>query len=202
MLLSPLPLLSEFVVKIVVDALPPEGRTVRAALEDGWLFEAARQSVEAKPRTLSCELKVAKQSIDRDSGRPQDRDPRFVVEGTLAVSWRQACHRCVRPLEMTMEGPVSLTYVRGALPDCDEVDLEAVDLDIGWFEGGSLDLADVVSEQLALWLPDRVICAEERAVRSDSTDVGVCSLHQQGEGGAGVSRQTPFSGLANWKPPQ
>ena len=188
-------------MKIVVDALPPEGRTVRAAMEDVWLFEAARRSVEAKPRALSCELRVAKQAIERDSGRPQDSDPRFVVEGALAVGWRKACDRCVRPLRVTMEGAVSLTYVRGALPDSEEVDLEAVDLDIGWFEGGSLDLADVVSEQLALWLPDRITCDDPRAVRTDTTDVGACTVHQQA-GGGDLSRQTPFSGLANWKPPK
>jgi len=188
-------------VKVVVDALPPEGRTVRATLEDAWLFEAARRSIEAKPRALSCDLKVSKQPVDRDSGRPQDRDPRFLVGGSLSVTWKQACHRCVRSLRMTMEGPVALTYVRGTLPDSDEVELEAGDLDLGWFDGGSLDLADVVSEQLALWLPDRVVCGDARAERTDTADDGACALHQH-DGGPDLSRQTPFSGLANWKPPQ
>ena len=191
----------EDAVKVVVDALPPEGRSIEASLDDRWLFEAARRSVEAKPRALSCRVTVARQSVDRNSGRPQDDGPRYVVEGTLSVSWRQACHRCVRSLEVTMEGPVSLTYARGALPDSDEVELEASELDIGWFEGGSLDLADVVSEQLALWLPDRVVCKDDRATRVDESDEGPCVVHRH-DGGPDLSRQTPFSGLANWKPPQ
>lgn len=188
-------------MKVVVDALPPEGRTVRATVSDSWLFDSARRSIEAKPRSLSCVLTVKKVPVSRDPELARTRAPRFVVDGELSVEWRQACHRCVRSLKMDLQGPVSLTYVRGALEDSDEVELESTDLDIGWFEGGSLDLADVVSEQLALWLPERVVCDDAHSSRIATSDDGACQLHQQ-DAGPDLRRQTPFSGLANWKPPQ
>ncbi len=188
-------------MKVVVDALPPEGRTVRGSASDSWLFEAARRSVEAKPRSLSCSLTVKKAPVSRDPGLARTRDPRFLVEGELSVVWRQACHRCVRTLKMALEGPVSLIYVRGTLANSDEVEVDSTELDIGWFEGGSLDLSDVVSEQLALWLPERLVCDDAHAIRIDTADDGPCQLHPQ-DAGPDLRRQTPFSGLANWKPPQ
>jgi uncharacterized metal-binding protein YceD (DUF177 family) len=41
-----------------------------------------------------------------------------------------------------------------------EIRLGASDLDMGWYRGGELDLADVVSEILALELPTLVACAD------------------------------------------
>jgi uncharacterized metal-binding protein YceD (DUF177 family) len=175
-------------MKVVLDSLPPDGVTVSAGIPDAWCFEAARQSLEAKPRELSAVLRVQKAESNR-----------FRVEGNLSVSWRSACDRCVRMLANTLSGPVDLTYQRGELPSEDELDLTAEDMDIGWVDGGSLDLSDVVSEQVTLWLPDRLVCASECSSREDSTDTGPCEVPEH-DGGPDLQKKSPFSALANWKP--
>jgi len=175
-------------MKVVLDGLPPDGKACAGALDDKWLFDAARQALEAKPRELSAALHVRKESKDR-----------FRVTGELAVSWRTSCDRCVRPLTGHLEGAVDLLYQRGKMSDGEEVDLEAEDLDLGWVEGGSLDLGDVVSEQVALWLPDRILCSDGHAKRADSDDNSPCVVPEH-DGGPDLQKKSPFSSLANWKP--
>jgi len=176
-------------MKVVLDSLPPEGRAVTGALDDEWLFDAARRAVEAKPRALSATLRVRK-----------DTDARFRVTGELSARWRTSCDRCVRQLMVTLDGPVDLLYQRGTAPQDDEVDLGADDLDIGWINGGSIDLADVVSEQLTLWLPDRTLCEDAHTTRTDTADDGPCAVPHH-DGGPDLQKKSPFSALANWKPP-
>lgn len=178
-------------MKVVLDSLPPEGRSVAAGLDDPWIFEAARGALDAKPRALAATLQVR---------RAADGDGRFQVAGSLSVEWRTSCARCVRSLVATLEGPVDLAYQRGKMPDAEDVELEAGDLDIGWIEGGSLDLSDVVSEQIALWLPDRLLCASDGTSRTDASDDGVCAVPEH-DGGPDLRKKSAFSGLANWKPP-
>ncbi len=175
-------------MKVVLDGLPPEGRTVSAGLEDAWLLEAVLLAVGAQPETLFAELHVARAGAEK-----------FRVTGRLSVTWRVRCDRCLRMLRSQLGGPLDLVYQRGVVPSEEEVELAAGDLDIGWIQGGSLELADVVSEQLALWLPDRQFCADEGVERVDATDFGPCALPEHDDG-PDLKKKSPFSALANWKP--
>ena len=175
-------------MKVVLDGLPPEGRTVEAGLEDAWLASAARQAVEAKPHGLFARLHVAREDGER-----------FRVTGRMSVAWKISCDRCVRMLSMELEGPVQLMYQRGAVPTDQDLDLESGDMDIGWIQGGTMDLADVVSEQIALWAPERVLCENSEATRIDATDKGACEVPEH-DGGPELKRKSAFSALANWKP--
>ena len=175
-------------MKVVLDGLPPGGRTLSGGLEDAWLFEATRRAVGAKPRVLLAELHVARAGAEK-----------YRVTGTLAVTWKVSCDRCVRMLRSRLEGTLDLMYQRGSMPSEEELDLGAADLDIGWIQGGSLDLGDVVSEQVALWLPERQLCGSEGVERMDAADSGPCEVPEY-DHGPDLKKKSPFSALANWKP--
>ncbi len=179
-------------MKVIVENLPPEGRTVAAGLEDPWFAAAVRTAAEQKPRGGETLLTVK---------RAEAAEGFFRVTGTLHVQWHQACDRCVRLVRVDLRGDVDLQYQKGGVPDEEEVDLESEALDTGWFEGSELDLSDVVCEQVALWLPDRVLCDDDGVSRIDSEDAGPCALPEQ-EPGPDLSPKSPFSSLANWKPPK
>jgi hypothetical protein len=72
------------------------------------------------------------------------------------------------------------------------LELESTELDVGWFDGHSLDLGDVWSEQLALWLPDVVRCASAGA--TPVAPASACALPVQ-EPGPDLKRRNPFAGI-------
>ncbi len=81
--------------------------------------------------------------------------------------------------------------MKGAPSPADGVELQEDELDVGWFEGPGLDLAAVVSEQLALWLPDVVRCDSPGATRAVP---GECALPVQ-DPGPDLKRRNPFAGI-------
>ncbi len=88
---------------------------------------------------------------------------RVVVHGELQVGARRACERCGQPLELRVGGDVELVY----LPEepsllGGEREIEAEDLDVGWYSGEALVLEDVVSEAVALLLPHLVACVDSK----------------------------------------
>ncbi len=175
-------------MKVVLDGLPPEGRVVEGGIDELWLVEAVRQAIGVKPRGTAVKLHVNREGSER-----------FCVTGSVSVDWKATCDRCVRLLRSSLEGPVRLMYQRGSLPTEEDLELAEGDLDIGWIQGGSLDLSDVVSEQIALWMPDRIRCGDARVSRLDPSDTGPCVLPKQ-QDGPPLKRNSAFSALANWKP--
>lgn len=179
-------------MKIILDSLPPVGRQTPVGLDHPWAVAAARTALGVGPRALSGQLKVVRHPKKAEA---------LAVTGELAVGWEQGCDRCTRSLHVTLSGPVDLTYLRGTPPTEAELDLAADDLDLAWVQDGSLDLAAVVSEQLALWLSDRVVCGDDGTARADASDTGPCEVPRH-DGGPELEKPNPFSALANWEPPK
>ena len=70
------------------------------------------------------------------------------------------CDRCLKPLSVPVEQSFDLLYVP-PLKAGDERELGADDLSIGFYQGGTIDLDDVVREQVELALPMARLCTEE-----------------------------------------
>ncbi len=168
---------------VVVEQIPEEGLDVRATLAQDWAREAAALALDGAADSLDFHLHLV-QHLGH---------VRVTGDGRAAIP--RTCARCGRPLRLVLSGAVDLSYspataarVDGALAG-EAVALDAEDLDIGWYEGGSLDLAQVLSEQLALWLPDRVRCDSPGVEPPD----GPCELPAQDPGPE--LRRNPFAGL-------
>lgn len=69
------------------------------------------------------------------------------------------CDRCLRPLSVPVEQSFDLFYVP-PLKAGDERELGADDLSIGFYQGETIDLDDVVREQVELALPMSRLCTE------------------------------------------
>lgn len=70
------------------------------------------------------------------------------------------CDRCLKPLSVPIEQSFDLFYVP-PLKAGDERELGADDLSTGFYQGETIDLDDVVREQLELALPMARLCGEE-----------------------------------------
>ena len=70
-------------------------------------------------------------------------------------------HSMAASVEQLVETEISLAYLPEDHGRYDaELELEADDLDVGWYRDGELYLGDVVREGLALAMPSRIICTD------------------------------------------
>jgi len=84
------------------------------------------------------------------------------VRGHLKGLLIAECDRCLEPIEFPLDGDFDLCY-RPAESDWGEepASLSEQENDAGFYDGNGLPLADVVREQVLLWLPMQRICREE-----------------------------------------
>jgi len=104
-------------------------------------------------------------------------DGSVIVTGSLRASFEVPCARCLAPAHVDANGPIAALYVReGAshlLPgerdgDGDEDEADG-DEDLWTFDGSTLDLAELLVEQVKLAYPMRALCARGEACK------GLCS---------------------------
>lgn len=81
-----------------------------------------------------------------------------LVEGRL----ENDCARCLEPIETEIKGKLDLFfYPMAEIARSEEHSVSSDDVDIGFYEEPGLPLADVVREQVSLWLPVRELCRED-----------------------------------------
>lgn len=85
------------------------------------------------------------------------------LAGRLSATVEINCDRCLKPLSVPVDQDFDLLYVPPLRPAGaqDEKELGADDLDVGFYQGQSIDLDDVVREQIELALPMARLCAEQ-----------------------------------------
>ena len=170
-------------MRIAVLDIPDEGLQVRAGLGDGWARAAAELGAGDPAEGLSVDVLVQKLGDHiRVSGR---------ASGTFA----HACDRCGTALSLSLQGPVDLYYAPDGGVDQVEVDgeLGSDELDIGWYDGEALELGDVISEQIALWMPSVVRCDDRASTRKEGP--GPCELAASATSAGDTRPLSPFAGV-------
>jgi uncharacterized protein len=73
------------------------------------------------------------------------------------------CDRCLERADFPIEGDLDLFYRQAAGPESssEEVEIRAGDTEIAFFEGDSLELNDVLREQVLLGLPMQRVCRND-----------------------------------------
>lgn len=136
-------------MRVHVEEIPDDGLPISADQGTEWAAQAAELAFGSPSESLSFALRVTRVGdYVRVSGRGE----------AAAVL---PCDRCGELVRLRLSGPVDLYYApdnAGAMPG--STLLCADDLDIGWYDGAVIELGDVLSEQIALWEPDRVRCSD------------------------------------------
>src|ERR1700687_5101640 len=84
------------------------------------------------------------------------------IAGNLETKIELVCARCLEPVVEEVSRTLDLFYApvpKGVKPE--EARLKEDDVEIGFFEGEGLFLADVLREQVLLALPMKVICRSD-----------------------------------------
>jgi len=85
----------------------------------------------------------------------------ITVRGRFGVRMEADCDRCLELVSLPLETSFQLSYLPAStLNEGEEVRVEEADAEAGFYEGGGLDLADVLREQILLALPMQRLCQE------------------------------------------
>ena len=117
------------------------------------------------------------------------------VQGKLAGPMEADCDRCLEPVRWTIGADFRLLYRPATeLTAVEDVEIDAEDAEVGFYEGDGLDVKDVVREQIVLSMPARRICREDC--------LGLCPVCGKNRNQAGCDCQVMrvdnrMAGLAN-----
>jgi uncharacterized protein len=82
--------------------------------------------------------------------------------GHLGTRVRASCDRCLGLVEIPVECDFDLTYrPMASIARNEEVKVSPDELEVGFYTGGGIELADVVAEQVNLSLPMKTVCRTE-----------------------------------------
>jgi uncharacterized protein len=83
------------------------------------------------------------------------------VKGHLSAVMEAECDRCLETASFPLESDIDLFYRPAAIDDPrSESALGSGDVELGFYEGGGLELKDIVQEQVLLSLPMQRVCSE------------------------------------------
>jgi uncharacterized protein len=97
----------------------------------------------------------------------EHRGPREIVadirlRGMFSGTFQIPCARCVEPVETPLSAEFDLIFRPGGVDtEAPERSITAPETEIGYYEGDSLALEDVLREQVLLSLPVRSLCKPE-----------------------------------------
>ncbi len=136
---------------------------VHAELATAWLAAALRDTDAEVSQPGSADLALTLQA-----------DGSVIVTGSLQGGFDVPCARCLAPAHVVADAQIMALFVReGAarlLPgEDDELDEEDGDEDLWSFDGSTLDLSELLTEQVKLAYPMRALCVRGEACR------GLCS---------------------------
>ena len=81
------------------------------------------------------------------------------VRGHLDARLEACCDRCLASVGIPIEGDFDLFYrPLQTIAREEEVEIPADELDVGFFSGDGIELADIVTEQVILSVPIKVVC--------------------------------------------
>jgi uncharacterized protein len=88
------------------------------------------------------------------------------IDGDIETFVRLTCSRCLQPFETSLKPHFALTYmhrVTDVIKDSDpqEVELNAEDTGIVYFQGEKINLKDTIQEQVVLEFPIRALCKQD-----------------------------------------
>jgi uncharacterized protein len=130
-------------MKLSLSQVPAGGCPVAFKVDSTLLADAAEGMAGADP------VRVA--------GRAEREGSALRVTGTLETRLRLTCSRCLEVFDLPVKARFDVTY-SPIVPGGDEVELGARDLTVCHLDGETVDLAEMVHEQVLLAVPMAPVC--------------------------------------------
>jgi len=130
--------------------------------------EPVEFDLELKPGTVNFDEGAEQKGPLATSGRaevihehrgPKEIVPDIRLKGRFAGAFQVSCARCIEPVEVPLSAEFDLIFRPvGADAGASERSISAPETEIGYYQGDSLSLEDVLREQVLLSLPVRTLC--------------------------------------------
>ncbi len=140
-------------MKIKVDKIPDSGLQLDLAYEKDWLKHLQKGHREEDfdfiaPITARVELNRSGKNV--------------FIKGELAGKLKSLCSRCLKSFNYNLGADFqgSLTPLPQRF-EKEEIELSGEDVELSFYQGGEIDLKEVISEQLVLAVPLTPLCQEE-----------------------------------------
>jgi len=144
-----------------LDEIPEEGLRVQLDMDCSWAVGAVSTALDGVVKELSGSLRV----------RPMASG--IMVTGDASVLTEQHCDRCLATLLLRLGGDVDLYFEAGRLEGDSSINLHQDELDVGFLDDGSLDLAAALGEFFLLEAPTRLRCEDPGVTQVEK---GPCEL--------------------------
>jgi uncharacterized protein len=90
-----------------------------------------------------------------------ESDGELRIQGAYSVEMQSQCDRCLGRARFPLDVRFDLYYRPASeLPSEAEVEIGAGEVEIGFYQGGGLELEDILLEQVLLALPMQRVCSE------------------------------------------
>ncbi|MBF0592862.1 MAG: DUF177 domain-containing protein [Nitrospirae bacterium] len=83
-----------------------------------------------------------------------------LINGTARLEMTLTCSRCLREFDSDLEVAINLTYMPWQDDDLEERDLQETDMDIGFYTNDEIDIHQLVTEQILLNMPMKIVCRD------------------------------------------
>lgn len=84
------------------------------------------------------------------------------IRGHLATRLQSNCDRCLGVVEIPVSSDLDLFYrPMQSLAGEEDVEVPTAELEVGFYSGDGIELADVATEQVILAMPMKVVCSTE-----------------------------------------
>ncbi len=146
-------------MEINIYDIPEEGLQISASEKDAWFADALAEAIGGGLASSVTGNFIA--SLTMTEGN-------INVAGSGTIHLRSACDRCLVEFDSDLSinfnqvlAPLYENKRQKKLMEEEEVELSVKDLDFAYYEGDSLDLSDMVREQIAMAMPVKYLCRED-----------------------------------------
>ncbi|MGV8057610.1 MAG: DUF177 domain-containing protein [Smithellaceae bacterium] len=138
-------------LKINVVTIPEEGQNFVLSEDGKWFQECFPDSSELdfslRKVEVTCQITKTSSTI--------------FIKGNISVLLGISCSRCLEDADLTAGGDFSYTLVPLPPETREDLELQAQELEISYYQGDFIDLAPIICEQVILQIPIKPLCSED-----------------------------------------
>ena len=138
-------------LKINVVTIPEEGLNFVLSKDGKWFKECFQDSdqLDFTIREVDVNCQITKTSST------------IFIKGNLSVLLGICCSRCLKDIQLPVGGDFAYTLVPVKPEMKEDLELQAEELEISYYQGDFIDLTPIICEQIILQIPIKPLCSEE-----------------------------------------